>query len=227
MNRWDSIDLGLWAVPDARMVMLKLLNEHGHVRNLDVRFRVKSGEIRELLWSADVIEYQGEACLIAVSRDVTDQRQMEKELLESDARLYMKHEELKNVFHQMEGIRREWEEIMDCISDMFILADQFGKIRRFNRAVELFTGKAHRDIVGRDCLPFLEEHGLKGHLEAPGIEVLHRESGKWFVVKRHAFPTAEEDGSTREVFIINDTTNIGLRCVGGADEATLLAQASH
>ncbi|WP_129127255.1 PAS domain S-box protein [Geomonas oryzae] len=222
-----STDLQLWADSDARMVMLKLLNEHGHVRNLDVRFRVKSGEIRELLWSADVIEYQGEACLIAISRDVTDQRQMERELLESDARLYMKHEELKNVFHQMEGIRREWEEIMDCISDMFILSDQYGKIRRFNRAVETFTGKAHRDIVGRDCISFLEEQGLKEHLAAPGIELLHKETGKWFVLKRHAFPTAEVDGTTREVVIINDTTNIGRRPeeVGGHEAAPVQASA--
>jgi len=223
----SSVDMKLWADPDARMVMLRLLNQHGHVRNLDVRFRVKSGEVREMLWSADVIEYQGEACLIAVSRDVTDQRQMEKELLESDARLYMKHEELKNVFHQMEGIRREWEEIMDCISDMFILADQFGKIRRFNRAVETFTGKAHRDIVGKDCLPFLEEHGLKEHLESPGVELLHKQSGKWFVAKRHAFPTAEVDGSFREVVIISDTTSIGLRASTAPDQATHYGDASH
>jgi len=223
----SSMDLGLWADPDARMVMLRLLNQHGHVRNLDVRFRVKSGETRELLWSADVIEYGGEACLIAISRDVTDQRQLEKELLESDARLYMKHEELKNVFHQMEGIRREWEETMDCISDMFILADQYGKIRRFNRAVETFTGKAHRDIVGQDCMTFLEEQGMKGHLEAPGVELLHRQSGKWFVVKRHAFPTAEVDGCTREVVIINDTTNIGLRCISSPEDTAARLQASH
>ena len=207
----SSLDIGLWADAEARMVMLRLLNKHGHVRNLDVRFRVKSGEIRELLWSADVIEYAGEACLIAISRDVTDQRHLEKELLESDARLYMKHEELKNLFHQMEGIRREWEETMDCISDMFILADQWGKIRRFNRAVETFTGKAHRDIVGQEWLPFLEEHGLKAHLDAPGMELQHEQSGKWFVLKRYAFPTREVDGSTREVVIINDTTRIGLR----------------
>jgi PAS domain S-box-containing protein len=207
----SSTEIGLWADPDARMVMLRLLNQFGHVRNLDVRFRVKSGEVRELLWSADVIEYLGEACLIAISRDVTDQRHLEKELLESDARLYMKHEELKNLFHQMEGIRREWEETMDCISDMFILADQWGKIRRFNRAVETFTGKAHRDIVGRDLLEFLEEIGLKEHLDATGAELPHKPSGKWFVLNRYDFPTAEVDGSTRQVVIINDTTRIGIR----------------
>jgi len=207
----SSLELNLWADPDARMVMLRLLNQYGHVRNLDVRFRVKSGEVRELLWSADVIEYQDEACLIAISRDVTEQRHLEKELLESDAKLFMKHEELKNLFHQMEGIRREWEETMDCISDMFILTDQWGSIRRFNRAVETFSGKAHRDIVGRECLPFLEGQGFKEHLEAPGIELFHEQSGKWFVLKRYAFPIAEVDGSTREVFIISDTTGTGWR----------------
>ncbi|GFO59831.1 hypothetical protein GMST_21560 [Geomonas silvestris] len=207
----SSVELKLWADQDSRMVMLRLLNQYGHVRNLDVRFRVKSGDIRELLWSADVIEYQGEACLIAISRDVTDQRQLEKELLESDAKLYMKHEELKNLFHQMEGIRREWEETMDCISDMFILADQWGRIRRFNRAVETFTGKAHRDIVGRECLSFLEESGLKEHLDAQGTEIFHQATGRWLVLNRYAFPTTEIDGSTREVVIINDTTNIRRR----------------
>jgi PAS domain S-box-containing protein len=223
----SSIEVGLWADQDARMVMLRLLNEHGHVRNLDVRFRIKSGEIRELLWSADVIEYRGEACLIAISRDVTDQRHLEKELLESDARLYMKHEELKNLFHQMEGIRREWEETMDCISDMFILSDQWGKIRRFNRAVEIFTGKAHRDIVGRDCLPFLEQHGLKGHLDAPGVDLFHKQSGKWFVLKRYAFPNIEVDGSTREVVIINDTTKLGLRSVSSPVHLAVKQKQSH
>ena len=223
----SSLALKLWADPDARMVMLRLLNQYGHVRNLDVRFRVKSGEIRELLWSADVIEYLGEACLIAISRDVTDQRHLEKELLESDAKLYMKHEELKNLFHQMEGIRREWEETMDCISDMFILADQWGSIRRFNRAVETFTGKAHRDIVGRECLSFLEEVGLKKHLEAPGVELFHEQSGKWLVLKRYAFPTAEVDGSTREVVIINDTTGMGRSALASPQRLVGIAGRAH
>jgi len=47
------------------------------------------------------------------------------------------------------GRRRGRKRRRSCIGDMFILTDQWGKIRRFNRAVETFTGKAHRDIVGR------------------------------------------------------------------------------
>ena len=207
----NAAQMKLWSDPEARMEMLRLLNRYGRVRNLEVRFRMKSGEIRELLWSADVMEYQGEACLIAISRDVTDQRHLEKELLESDARLFMKHEELVKLFQQMEGIRREWEETMDCLSDIFIVADESGKVRRFNRALETFTGKAHREIVGREFRPFLREHGLEAHLLAPGTELLHERSGKWFVLKRYAFQSAELDGLTREVVIINDTSSLGLR----------------
>jgi PAS domain S-box-containing protein len=207
----SSLEIGVWAEPEGRMKMLRLLNQQGHVRNLDVKFRIKSGDIRELLWSADVIEYNGQACLIAVSRDVTDQRNLERELVASDARLFMKHEELKNLFHQMEGIRREWEQTMDCISDLFILSDQWGKIRRFNRAVEIFTGMAHRDIVGQDYVSFLEQHGLKAHLDAPGREIYHRQSGKRLVLKSFAFPTREIDGSTREVVIISDTSDLALQ----------------
>ncbi len=209
----SAAQMRIWADPEARMVMLRLLNRYGHVRNLDVRFRMKSGEIRELLWSADVIEYRGEACLIAISHDVTDQRNLEKELLESDARLFMKHEELVKLFHQMEGIRREWEETMDCLGDLFIVADQSGKIRRFNRAVEVFTGKLHREIVGRDYPGLLDEHGLKGHLEAPGVELLHEPSGKWLVLKRYGFQAAELDGGMREVLIVNDTSALRPRAM--------------
>jgi len=122
----------------------------------------------------------------------------------------------------MEGIRREWEQTMDCISDMFILADKWGKILRFNRAVETFSGQAHREIADRDLLPFLEEQGLKGHLEAAGSELLHEQTGKWFVLNRYALPTAELDGTAREVVIVTETTNIGQRA--GANPVRLAAQ---
>lgn len=206
----SSLNLEVWADPEARMAMLQLLNRYGHVRNHDVRFRMKSGEIRQLLWSADVMEYLGAAHLIAVSKDVTDQRNLEKELSESEAKLFMKHEELIKLFRQMESIRREWEETMDCLSDMFIVADESGRIRRFNRALETFTGKAHREIVGREYLPFLEEQGLRGHLEAPGVNLAHAASGRRFVLKRYAFSCSELEGSTREVIIINDTSGLAL-----------------
>ncbi len=79
-----SHDLGIWADPDQRTQMIKTLRERGEVRNLEARFRMKSGEIRHVLWSAEVIEYGDEVCLLAVTRDITSRKQAEKERLQKE-----------------------------------------------------------------------------------------------------------------------------------------------
>ncbi len=207
-----SNELGIWANQQDRITMLKLLNEHGLVRNLEVEFRIKSGEPRTMLWSADVMEYNGEACLITIARDVTEQRYLEKELLKSQAQLYMKHEELKNLFNQMENIRREWEQTLDCIADMFILTDHEGRIKRFNRAVEDFTGKTHRDIVGSEWGAFLAEHGLKANIDSPGMEIYNGAADKWLVFNSYPYADPLGGGSTGIVITIHDASGARKAC---------------
>lgn len=203
-----SNELGIWLDPRDRMLMLKCLNESSMVRNLEVSFRIKSGELRTMLWSAEVIEYGDEACLIAVARDVTDQRCLEKELRKSQSQLFMKHEELKNLFLQMENIRREWEQTLDFISDMFILVDSRGRIKRFNRAVEDYTATSHREIVGRDWKEFLGAHGLRQNVLQPGEEIYNESTGKWFVLNFHSYEDKAFSGDVGGVVAINDVTAI-------------------
>ncbi|MFO7985519.1 MAG: PAS domain-containing protein [Desulfatiglandaceae bacterium] len=76
-----STKLGIWADPEERIEMTKLLKEQGMVRNLEARFRTKAGNIRHVLWSAEVIDYGEEKCLIAVTRDITDRKRAEEECL--------------------------------------------------------------------------------------------------------------------------------------------------
>ncbi len=79
-----SMDLGIWAEPEQRAEMVKVLHEQEKVRNLEAKFRMKSGEIRYVLWSAEVIEYGEEKCLIAVTRDITARKRAEEERLEKE-----------------------------------------------------------------------------------------------------------------------------------------------
>ncbi|WP_243369891.1 PAS domain S-box protein [Geotalea sp. SG265] len=209
-----STELGIWFDPRDRMLMLKCLNENSLVRNLEVSFRIKSGELRIMLWSAEVIEYGGEACLIAIARDVTEQRVLEKELRKSQSQLYMKHEELKNLFLQMENIRREWEQTLDFISDIFILVDNGGRIKRFNRALENFTTVSHRDIVGRDWKQFLAAHGLQQNVLQPGVEIYNGASGKWLVLNFRPYDEGAVSGDMGGVVTINDVTAIKTAAIG-------------
>ena len=84
-----STELNIWADPHKRTEMLRMLREDGVVRNMEARFRTKSGNIRHVLWSAEAIDYGGEKCLIAVTKDITGRIKAEEERL--------KHEKLQGV----------------------------------------------------------------------------------------------------------------------------------
>ena len=79
-----SNELGIWADPEKRRKMVNVLHEEKKVRNLEAQFRMKSGEIRFVLWSAEVIDYGDEKCLIAVTRDITSRKREEQERLEKE-----------------------------------------------------------------------------------------------------------------------------------------------
>ncbi len=68
----SSLDLHIWIDPEERKEIVRLLQEEGRVSNHEVRFGMKSGRVRSMLWSAERIELNGEACMIAVCKDITD-----------------------------------------------------------------------------------------------------------------------------------------------------------
>lgn len=74
-----SGELGIWADAEERSRMVETLRREGIVRNMELRFRMKSGEIRYVLWSAEVIDYGDEKCLIAMTRDITARKRAEEE----------------------------------------------------------------------------------------------------------------------------------------------------
>jgi signal transduction histidine kinase/CheY-like chemotaxis protein len=54
--------------------------KQGSVRDFEIAFRTKSGEIRVAMDSAEVIDVAGQECTIAIFRDVTEQKTLEKQL---------------------------------------------------------------------------------------------------------------------------------------------------
>ena len=77
-----AAELDIWADPRERALMVEKLHDEGAARNMEVRFRMKSGETRYVLWSSEVIDFGGEKCLIAVAHDITERREAEERRLE-------------------------------------------------------------------------------------------------------------------------------------------------
>jgi len=75
-----AADLGIWADPDDRVRMLQLLGKVSITKGLSTKFKTRSGEIREVNLSAELIELDGDPCVLAVTQDVTEAKRMENQL---------------------------------------------------------------------------------------------------------------------------------------------------
>jgi two-component system, cell cycle sensor histidine kinase and response regulator CckA len=78
-----SLELGLWLNPKERDQLVELLKRDGEVRDLEIRFIMKSSQVRTILTSAHTIELNGLPCAIVIMRDVTERKLLEEQLREA------------------------------------------------------------------------------------------------------------------------------------------------
>jgi PAS domain S-box-containing protein len=76
-------ELKILETPEDMYRMRRVLAEQGTVRNLDINLRIKSGELRANLLSVELIELEGEPCLLMVCNDYTERKHLEEQLRES------------------------------------------------------------------------------------------------------------------------------------------------
>src|SRR5213082_2257017 len=99
------MELGMWVSPDHRASFVQYLRDGGSLRNVECAFRTKSGEIREGLGAAELIELKGERCILTLIHDITDRKRVEAELAKArdealeSARI--KLEFLANISHEV------------------------------------------------------------------------------------------------------------------------------
>jgi len=88
-----TIDLGIWVDLNDRQRLIQALEQNGSVRNLELKFRTKQGNVVIAEYSAEVIELGGEQCVLAVVSDITERRHVEEALLTNEGllRQFVKH----------------------------------------------------------------------------------------------------------------------------------------
>jgi len=75
-----SADISFWKDPTFRARMLESLKRDGFVRGVPSQVRSPSGDVRDYLYSVEVIHFEDEDLLLGIGRDVTDLRRSADEL---------------------------------------------------------------------------------------------------------------------------------------------------
>jgi PAS domain S-box-containing protein len=81
-----SNEFELWVNRQDRKTVIQLFSKQGVVYDFEVRWWTKSGTIREVLLSVERIELDGVPCALSVAHDVTERRELERELIEISER---------------------------------------------------------------------------------------------------------------------------------------------
>jgi PAS domain S-box-containing protein len=82
-------EINMFVNPVDAEKMARLMREQGKIRNEEYSFRMKSGEIRDWLCSAELINIGGDSCSIAVATDITE-RQRADEIIKSSEEKFAK-----------------------------------------------------------------------------------------------------------------------------------------
>ncbi len=80
-------ELNIWVRPQDRLELRQRLQEKGVVRNHECEFKMKSGSVVVFLMSAELINLDGELCMLAVMTDITERQRAEEALRESQRAL--------------------------------------------------------------------------------------------------------------------------------------------
>jgi PAS domain S-box-containing protein len=130
-----SVDLGVFASYEDRSRMSKPLLAGESVRNFELQFRTRDGEPRTVLVNAEVIELNGQRCVLSLSDDITDRKRAEAALRASEERYRL---------------------IADNTSDLIWLYDQAADRFTYASPAALpLLGYLPEEIVGGKLLDFV------------------------------------------------------------------------
>ncbi len=127
-------EFNLWINKEEQDKMTQILQEQGKMRNEEFNFRMKSGEIGTWLCSADIITIGGKPHMIAVAIDITERKQIERALRESE-------EKFSKIFHASPNI-------------LAIITLKDRRIIEANENYAHFTGYSREEIIGHNAAEF-------------------------------------------------------------------------
>ena len=92
----------IWLDCEARASFIRKFLKEGLLRGESVQLRTKSGEIRDTLWSAELIKYRGREVGLLLLYDITDRKRAEIALQKSEERFRCMVETTRDIIYTID-----------------------------------------------------------------------------------------------------------------------------
>lgn len=125
-------EVGVWRNPQEREALINRLRREGSIRNVEKETILPSGRRSVSLMSLEQITIQGEECLLTVTHDITDLKEAQRALQESEAKFRTLFNTANDAIFLMNR-----EVFLDC-----------------NSMTEVMFGCARRDLIGHSPVNF-------------------------------------------------------------------------
>ncbi|NJN69942.1 MAG: PAS domain S-box protein, partial [Nitrospira sp.] len=134
-----TLMLGIWPNQEDRERLIERLKAGELVRNLELSFKTKFGELRHILVSSELAELSGTLCLITVGNDITERKQAEDKAYRAAADLA-----------EAQRIAKLGSWRLDIATDRMWLSDQLYDVFNVDPSpsgemYELFLARVHPD----------------------------------------------------------------------------------
>jgi diguanylate cyclase (GGDEF)-like protein/PAS domain S-box-containing protein len=134
-----ALELGIWVDPKLRQGLMEALKKHSVFRNLEVQYRTRDKGLCWGLLSASIVELEGTACILSITRGITEAK-VAGDRLASAAEASLNREA---------RYRAAFEASPDAVN---IARISDGTIIDVNQTFLSTTGYKYEEVVGRTTL---------------------------------------------------------------------------
>ena len=110
----NALELRIWANPQNRANLLKILKEHGRIRDFETQFVKKSGEVIDLIGFAELIEIAGEQYLLSLAYDITERKRGEDARRRLEEQLFQA-QKMESVGRLAGGVAHDFNNMLGVI----------------------------------------------------------------------------------------------------------------
>lgn len=156
----SALEVGLWERLEDRETFMHLINTYGRASNQEVTTRLKSGQLLTVLVSSEIIELEGKQCLLTIAKDITERKQLEEALRQSENTLRHITDALPVYIAYLDPQQR-YQFVNKTYEE------------RFGRPREWFYGQHIRSIVGETTYATIAPHlaaALRGDVVTYTVE---------------------------------------------------------